>query len=38
MAAAAAADPRIKVVALSRNFGHQPALTAGLDHAAATRS
>jgi dolichol-phosphate mannosyltransferase len=29
----AAADPRVKVVALSRNFGHQPALTAGLDHA-----
>jgi dolichol-phosphate mannosyltransferase len=23
----------VKVVALSRNFGHQPALTAGLDHA-----
>jgi dolichol-phosphate mannosyltransferase len=33
MAAAAAADPRVKVIALSRNFGHQPALTAGLDHA-----
>jgi dolichol-phosphate mannosyltransferase len=33
MAEAAAADPRVKVVALSRNFGHQPALTAGLDHA-----
>jgi dolichol-phosphate mannosyltransferase len=33
MSAAAAADPRVKVVALSRNFGHQPALTAGLDHA-----
>ena len=33
MARAAAADPRVKVVALSRNFGHQPALTAGLDHA-----
>jgi polyisoprenyl-phosphate glycosyltransferase len=26
-------DPRIKVVRLSRNFGHQIALTAGLDHA-----
>src|SRR5687767_14355244 len=26
-------DERVKVVALSRNFGHQPALTAGLDHA-----
>jgi glycosyltransferase involved in cell wall biosynthesis len=33
MARAADADPRIKVVALSRNFGHQPALTAGLEHA-----
>ena len=33
MEAAAAADPRVKVVALSRNFGHQPALTAGLEHA-----
>jgi dolichol-phosphate mannosyltransferase len=33
MADAAAGDPRVKVVALSRNFGHQPALTAGLDHA-----
>jgi dolichol-phosphate mannosyltransferase len=29
----AAADPRIKVVTLSRNFGHQMAITAGLDHA-----
>jgi glycosyltransferase involved in cell wall biosynthesis len=28
------ADPRIKVVRLSRNFGHQIALTAGLDRAA----
>jgi len=33
LAALAAADPRVKVVFLSRNFGHQPALTAGLDHA-----
>ncbi len=31
--ALAAADERVKVVALSRNFGHQPALTAGLEHA-----
>ena len=27
------ADPRVKLVVLSRNFGHQTALTAGLDHA-----
>jgi dolichol-phosphate mannosyltransferase len=33
MADVAASDARVKVVALSRNFGHQPALTAGLDHA-----
>ena len=26
-------DPRVKVVSLARNFGHQPALTAGLEHA-----
>src|ERR1700743_3750171 len=30
----AADDPRVRVVYLSRNFGHQTALTAGLDHAA----
>lgn len=29
----AADDPRLKVVRLSRNFGHQTAITAGLDHA-----
>jgi polyisoprenyl-phosphate glycosyltransferase len=29
----AARDPRVRVVHLSRNFGHQTALTAGLDHA-----
>ena len=29
---AATEDPRIVVVALSRNFGHQAALGAGLDH------
>jgi polyisoprenyl-phosphate glycosyltransferase len=29
----AAADPRLVVVALSRNFGHQAALSAALDHA-----
>ncbi len=29
----AAHDPRVHVVYLSRNFGHQTALTAGLDHA-----
>jgi dolichol-phosphate mannosyltransferase len=33
LAALAAADERVKVVYLSRNFGHQPAITAGLDHA-----
>jgi dolichol-phosphate mannosyltransferase len=27
-------DPRLRVVHLSRNFGHQAALTAGLEHAA----
>ena len=26
-------DPRIKLVELSRNFGHQPAVTAGIHHA-----
>ena len=26
-------DPRLRVVTLSRSFGHQTALTAGLDHA-----
>jgi glycosyltransferase involved in cell wall biosynthesis len=30
---AAYADPRISVIALSRNFGHQAALSAALDHA-----
>jgi dolichol-phosphate mannosyltransferase len=29
----AAADPAVKVVGFSRNFGHQLAVTAGLDHA-----
>lgn len=29
----AASDPRVRVIHLSRNFGHQTALTAGLDHA-----
>jgi polyisoprenyl-phosphate glycosyltransferase len=33
LAAIASADPRVRVIALSRNFGHQVALTAGLDHA-----
>jgi dolichol-phosphate mannosyltransferase len=31
--ALADADPRVRVVHLSRNFGHQAALTAGLEHA-----
>ncbi len=29
----AAQDPRVRVVRFSRNFGHQTAITAGLDHA-----
>jgi dolichol-phosphate mannosyltransferase len=33
LAELAAADERVKVVTLSRNFGHQTAITAGLDHA-----
>lgn len=32
--AAAAADPRVVAVRLSRNFGHQAAISAGLDHVA----
>jgi dolichol-phosphate mannosyltransferase len=31
--AAARRDPRIVIVSLSRNFGHQAAICAGLDHA-----
>ena len=34
LAELAAADDRLKVITLSRNFGHQAALTAGLEHAA----
>ena len=34
LAAIAAQDQRVNVVILSRNFGHQAALTAGIDHAA----
>jgi dolichol-phosphate mannosyltransferase len=30
--AAAAQEPRITVISLSRNFGHQQAITAALDH------
>lgn len=33
VAAHAASDPRIKLLRLSRNWGHQTALTAGLDRA-----
>ncbi|GAB6039454.1 glycosyltransferase family 2 protein [Endothiovibrio diazotrophicus] len=29
-----AADPRVRVLSFSRNFGHQMAVTAGLEHAA----
>lgn len=32
-AARAAQDPRVKLLRLSRNFGHQLAITAGMDHA-----
>jgi dolichol-phosphate mannosyltransferase len=34
LAAIAAADSRVRAITLSRNFGHQAALTAGLDRAA----
>ena len=33
MGRAREADPRFRLIQLSRNFGHQAALTAGLDHA-----
>jgi len=33
LAELAARDPRVRVLGLSRNFGHQTAITAGLDHA-----
>ena len=33
LTAAVAADPRVRVVVFSRNFGHQPAFGAGLAHA-----
>lgn len=33
LTAAAAADPRLRLLRLTRNFGHQPALTAGMAHA-----
>jgi glycosyltransferase involved in cell wall biosynthesis len=33
LAELAASDERVRVIELSRNFGHQAALTAGLDHA-----
>jgi polyisoprenyl-phosphate glycosyltransferase len=33
IAGIAAQDPCVKVLQFSRNFGHQPAVTAGLDHA-----
>lgn len=34
LAELAAADPRVKVIHLRRNFGQTPALRAGIDHAA----
>jgi dolichol-phosphate mannosyltransferase len=33
LAELAGGDPRVRVIHLSRNFGHQAALTAGLEHA-----
>jgi dolichol-phosphate mannosyltransferase len=33
LAGFAAADPRVRVLKLSRNFGHQIAITAGIDYA-----
>jgi hypothetical protein len=33
LAAIADGDPAVGVLSLSRNFGHQPAITAGLEHA-----
>jgi polyisoprenyl-phosphate glycosyltransferase len=33
LAGLADGDPRVRVIHLSRNFGHQAALTAGLEHA-----
>jgi dolichol-phosphate mannosyltransferase len=33
LATFAAGDPRVRVLKLSRNFGHQVAITAGIDHA-----
>jgi dolichol-phosphate mannosyltransferase len=33
LAQVAAGDERVRVISLSRNFGHQAAITAGLDHA-----
>jgi glycosyltransferase involved in cell wall biosynthesis len=33
LAALAAGDERVRVISLSRSFGHQAALTAGLEHA-----
>jgi polyisoprenyl-phosphate glycosyltransferase len=33
LAALAARDPHVRVIKFSRNFGHQVAITAGLDHA-----
>jgi glycosyltransferase involved in cell wall biosynthesis len=29
----AASDPRFKIISLTRNFGHQPAVSAGIQHA-----
>ncbi len=32
LAELAAADPRVRVINFSRNFGHEAAMLAGLDH------
>lgn len=38
LAEIADADPRVSIVTFSRNFGHQVAITAGLDRATVMRS
>ncbi len=38
LAELAAGDPRVRVVELSRNFGYQAAVAAGIDHCRRRRS